>query len=205
MEKDEFLTIAKPSEGFYKEKGSKFLGFAYPLQDEEQVKSKLEQLKSTYHDARHHCYAYRLGPQGDTYRVNDDGEPSSTAGRPIFGQIQSHGLTNVLVVVIRYFGGTLLGTSGLIRSYKEAADQALQQARIIKKTIQSLYELEFDYTLMNEVMKVLHETGIQPYERDFQEKVTFRIGIRKSQEQQVIDQFKRIHQLTLKPLKPRNS
>ena len=205
MEQDEFQTIARPSEGFYKEKGSKFLGFAYPVQDEQQVKTILDQLKSTYHDARHHCYAYRLGPEGDTYRMNDDGEPSSTAGRPIFGQIQSHGLTNIVVVVIRYFGGTLLGTSGLIRSYKEAADQALQQARIIKKTIQSLYELEFDYTLMNEVMKVLHETGIQPYERDFQEKVTFRIGIRKSQEQQVIDQFKRIHQLKVNPVEAGNA
>ena len=200
MEKDEFLTIAQPSEGFYKEKGSKFLGFAYPVQEEQEIKTKLEQLKSTYHDARHHCYAYRLGTEGENYRMNDDGEPSSTAGRPIFGQIKSHGLTNVLVVVVRYFGGTLLGTSGLIRSYKEAADQALKQARIIKKTIRSLYQLEFDYTLMNDVMKVLHETDIQPYEKDFQEKVTFHIGIRKSQEQQVLEQFRRIHELKVKPL-----
>ncbi|HKL37298.1 MAG TPA: YigZ family protein [Bacteroidales bacterium] len=200
MGKDEFLTIAQPSEGFYKEKGSKFLGFAYPVQQEQEIKKKLEQLKSTYHDARHHCYAYRLGTEGDNFRMNDDGEPSSTAGRPILGQIKSHGLTNVLVVVVRYFGGTLLGTSGLIRSYKEAADQALKQARIIKKTIQALYQLEFDYALMNDVMKVLHETNIQPYEKDFQEKVTFHIGIRKSQEQQVVEQFKQIHELKVKPL-----
>jgi len=200
MEIDEYLTLAKPSEGSYKEKSSKFLGFAYPVKDEQEVKTRLEQLKNKYHDARHHCYAYRLGPEGENYRMNDDGEPSSTAGRPIFGQIQSHGLTYVLVVVIRYFGGTLLGTSGLIRSYKEAAGQALKQARIIKKTIQALYQLEFDYALMNDVMKVLHETGIQPYKRDFQEKCTFRIGIRKSQEKQVVDQFRRIHELKVKPL-----
>ena len=200
MENDEFLTLGAPSQGLYKEKGSKFLGFAYPVSDEQQVKKHLDQLRNEYHDARHHCYAYRMGVEGDIYRMNDDGEPSSTAGRPILGQISSHGLTNVLVVVVRYFGGTLLGTSGLIRSYKQAAAEALENANIIKKTVQSFYQLEFDYALMNEVMKVLHDTSIQPFERDFKEKCTFHIGIPKSQEQKVVERFKAIHGLYVKPL-----
>jgi uncharacterized YigZ family protein len=198
MQSDEYLTIARPSEGIYKEKGSKFLGFAYPVHSQAQVKDRLEQVKARYHDARHHCYAYRLGPGMKTFRMNDDGEPSSTAGRPIFGQIQSYNLTDVLVVVVRYFGGTLLGTSGLIRSYKQAAEEALSHARIIKKTVESLYQLEFDYTLMNEVMRLLHELDIQPYERAFQESCTFRIGIRQSAEQQVAERFRSLKGITIK-------
>jgi len=192
MQSDEYLTIAGPSEGIYKEKGSKFLGFAYPVYSEDQVKDRLEEIKSRYHDARHHCYAYCLGPDRKTFRMNDDGEPSSTAGRPIFGQIQSFNLTDLLVVVVRYFGGTLLGTSGLIRSYKLAAEDALNHARIIKKTVESLYQLEFDYTLMNEVMRLLHEFDIKPYEREFKESCTFRIGIRQSAEQQVAERFRSV-------------
>jgi len=200
MENDEFLTLGAPSQGFYKEKGSKFLGFAYPVDDEQQVKKHLDHLRNEHHDARHHCYAYRMGVEGDIYRMNDDGEPSSTAGRPILGQISSHGLTNVLVVVVRYFGGTLLGTSGLIRSYKQAAAEALENASIIKKTVQSFYQLDFDYALMNEVMKVLHDTGIQPFERDFKEKCTFHIGIPKSQEQKAVERLKAVHGLHVNPL-----
>jgi uncharacterized YigZ family protein len=198
MQSDEYLTIAGPSEGIYKEKGSKFLGFAYPVHSENQVKARLEEVKSRYHDARHHCYAYCLGPEMKNFRMNDDGEPSSTAGRPIFGQIQSFNLTDVLVVVVRYFGGTLLGTSGLIRSYKLAAEDALNHARIIKKTIKSLYQLEFDYTLMNEVMRLLHEFDIQPYEREFKESCTFRIGIRQTAEQQVAERFRSVKGIEFK-------
>lgn len=200
MENDEYLTLATPSESFYKEKGSKFLGFAFPVKTEEEVKSRLSDLKNKHHDARHHCYAYLLGPSGDHYRMNDDGEPSSTAGKPILGQIRSHKLTNVFIVVVRYFGGTLLGTSGLIRAYKTAADQAIQNGRIIKKTLQSLYELEFDYELMNEVMKLLHELDVQPYERDFQEKCRFRLGIRKNREEKAREYFRKIPRLEWKPL-----
>jgi uncharacterized YigZ family protein len=197
MEKDEFLTLEKPAQGTYKEKGSRFLGFAFPVESEDQVKTRLERIKNQYHDARHHCYAYRLGADHQTFRMNDDGEPSSTAGRPIYGQIQSYQLTNVLVVVVRYFGGTLLGTSGLIRAYKQAAGEALKQAKIIKKTVKSLYQLEFDYALMGEVMRLLHETGIQPYEREFKRTCKFRIGIRKSQESKVSQRFNRIKGLEL--------
>lgn len=198
MQSDQYRTIAGPSQGIYKEKGSKFLGFAFPVRSEEQVKARLQELRGRYHDARHHCYAYCLGPDMQTYRMNDDGEPSSTAGRPIFGQIQSHLLTDTLVVVVRYFGGTLLGTSGLIRSYKHAAEDALSHARIIKKTVQSLYQLEFDYPLMSDIMRLLHEYDIQPYEKEFQESCRFRIGIRQSAEQQVAERFKSLKGLKIK-------
>ena len=197
METDEYLTIKGESQGTYKEKGSKFLGFARHVESENQVRKHLEALRNQYHDARHHCYAYRIGPDMDQYRMNDDGEPSSTAGKPIFGQIKSRNLTNVLVVVVRYFGGTLLGTSGLIRSYKQAADDALNHARIIKKTVQSFYRVEFNYPLMSEVMKLLHETGIQPYEKSFLETCTFKLGIRKNKEDKVVEQFKRVQGLRI--------
>lgn len=200
MENDEYLTLAKPSESLYKEKGSKFLGFAFPVKSEDDVKYRLEELRNKHHDARHHCYAYLMGPSGDIYRMNDDGEPSSTAGKPIMGQIRSHNLTNVLIVVVRYFGGTLLGTSGLIRAYKTAADQAIQNARIIKKTLQSFYELEFDYELMNDVMKLLHELDVQPYEREFQARCRFRLGVRKTHAGKAVEYFRKIPRLEWKTL-----
>ncbi|PLX14682.1 MAG: YigZ family protein, partial [Marinilabiliales bacterium] len=132
---DQYLTISKPSEGLFKDRGSKFLAFAYPVSSEEEIKAFQEQLRSDYHDARHHCYAYMLGPKKENYRANDDGEPSSTAGKPILGQIRSFDLTNILIVVIRYFGGTKLGVGGLINAYKTAAEEALKNAKIIRKTL----------------------------------------------------------------------
>ena len=129
---DLYKTIQSPSKGIYKEKGSKFLAFAFSLSSEEKIKEQIGLLQKEYHDARHHCYAWRLGASMDRYRVNDDGEPSGSAGNPIFGQIQAHDLTNILVVVVRYFGGTLLGVGGLIRAYRSAASVALEQARIIE-------------------------------------------------------------------------
>lgn len=128
---DEYLTISKPSEGLFKDRGSKFLAFAYPVSSEDEIKEIQEHLRSEYHDARHHCYAYMLGKDKNVFRANDDGEPSSTAGKPILGQIKSYDLTNILIVVIRYFGGTKLGVSGLINAYKTAAEEALKNAKII--------------------------------------------------------------------------
>ncbi len=185
METDEFLTIEKTSEGIYKEKGSKFLSFAFPVETGEEVKKRVDELKDRHHDARHHCYAYLLGAKMDVYRMNDDGEPSSTAGKPILGQIRSHNLTNTLVVVVRYFGGTLLGTSGLIRAYKAAAADALKNARIIKQTIRSFYKLRFGYELMSQVEKWLHEWDIRPQEKNFETMCIYRIGIRKTMEQKM--------------------
>lgn len=201
MEPDEYLTISGSSKGIYKEKGSKFLGFAFHVASEDDAKKHLDRVKNQYHDARHHCYAYRIGPEGEVFRMNDDGEPSSTAGKPIFGQIKSHNLTDVLVVVVRYFGGTLLGTSGLIRSYKQAADDALKQAQIIKKTVQAYYQVEFDYPLMNEMMKLLHDTGIQPYKKKFKERCTFWLGIRQSAEEKTVEQFRRVQGIHIEKIK----
>ena len=132
---DFYKTIAVPAEGLYKEKGSKFISFAYPVQTEEQIKGIVAELKDKFYDARHHCYAWMLGAGKKNFRANDDGEPSSTAGRPILGQIQSNDLTNILIVVVRYFGGTKLGVSGLIHAYREAAADALNHAEIIEKTV----------------------------------------------------------------------
>lgn len=144
-EEDSYLTLAEPAEALYKEKGSKFLAYAYPVSSEEQIRECLEALRKRYYDATHHCYAWRLGADGQNYRVNDDGEPSSTAGRPILGQLLSYGVTDVLVVVVRYFGGTKLGVSGLIAAYKESAAAVLSAAQIVERTVDVRFEVEFGY------------------------------------------------------------
>lgn len=159
--KDTYLTLAAPSQGLYKEKGSKFLSFAYPVETEEEIKERIDALRKEYYDARHHCYAYVLGNKQEIYRFNDDGEPSSTAGRPIYGQILSAGLTNILVVVVRYFGGIKLGTSGLITAYKTAAADALAQASTQQKVVMRQYELRFPYEQMNSVMRIVKELHLQ--------------------------------------------
>ena len=154
---DSYFTIASESEGLYKDKGSKFLAFAHPVSSLEEVKVLLEHYRKEYYDARHVCYAYMLGADQEEFRANDDGEPSGTAGRPILGQIRSKNLTNVLVVVIRYFGGILLGTSGLIVAYKEATADALSRADIIEKDVMLPRTLRFSYEKMNEVMRTLKD------------------------------------------------
>lgn len=164
---DTYRTLAKPAEGLYKDKGSKFLAFAYPVASEAEVKQHVERIKKEYFDARHHCYAYALGPKGETFRANDDGEPSGTAGRPIHGQIMSAGLTNTLVVVVRYFGGILLGTSGLIVAYKEATRDALSRAEIKECTVNQRYRIEFDYLSMNSVMKILKDFSLVPQNQQY--------------------------------------
>ncbi len=159
---DTFKSISGPSEGLYKEKGSKFLAFAYPVVSEEEVRTVLDRIRKEYYDARHHCYAYRLGLTGNVWRYNDDGEPSSTAGRPIYGQILSRELSDVLIVVVRYFGGTKLGVPGLIRAYKTAAADALDHARTVEKVASERYAVTFDYVAMDRVMRILKDMGIQP-------------------------------------------
>lgn len=167
---DCYKSIAAPSRGLYKDKGSKFLSFAYPVSSEAQIKDIVASLKKEYFDARHHCYAYRLGLSGDRWRANDDGEPSSTAGRPILGQILSAELSDILIVVVRYFGGILLGTSGLTVAYKTAAADAIANSAIIEKTASELFEIRFDYLQMNDVMKAIKELQIVPMEQTFDEK-----------------------------------
>ena len=154
---DTYLTISTISEGLYKEKGSKFLAFAIPVTSVSEVKTILEEKRKVYYDARHVCYAYLIGEESKESRSNDDGEPSGTAGKPILGAILSKQLTNVLIVVVRYFGGTKLGTSGLINAYREASFDALENNEIIEKTIETPIEINFDYISMNDVMKVIKE------------------------------------------------
>ena len=157
----EFLTISSASEGLYRAKGSKFLAFAYPVSNEEEVKEKLEFLRKKYFDARHHCYAYRLGPGGERYRACDDGEPANSAGKPILGQLIANNLTNVLVVVVRYFGGILLGAGGLVQAYKQATADALAYAEIVTEAVTETWQLTFAYRDMNLVLKVMKDLNLK--------------------------------------------
>ncbi|MGC8803249.1 MAG: IMPACT family protein [Bacteroidales bacterium] len=164
---DVYHTIASPAEGLYKEKGSKFMAFAYPVEEELQIHTLLDTLKDRYHDARHHCYAYALGPNRERFRYYDDGEPSGTAGKPIYGQILSFDVTNILIVVVRYFGGTLLGTGGLIQAYKSAAADALQKAQIIEQTVGHKFLIRFDYPLLDRVKYILKNFNTEIIKQTF--------------------------------------
>ena len=164
---DTYKTIAAESKGLFKDRGSRFIAIARPVSSQEEIKTILEELRREYHDARHHCYAWMLTPDRQAWRVNDDGEPSGTAGRPIMGQINSRELTNILVVVIRYFGGTLLGVSGLINAYRSAAEDALSNARIIEKQVMESWLVTFPYTAMNDVMKVMKDEGCGQHSHDY--------------------------------------
>lgn len=163
-----YSTIAIPAQAEFKDRGSKFLAYAYPVHSPEEVKQQLQALKKEHPKAVHHCYAYRIGTDGLQFRANDDGEPSGSAGRPILGQIDSAGLTNVLVVVVRYFGGTLLGVPGLIHAYKTATADSLALAPVIEKNIEHRIVLEYDYSLMNEVMQALKQFEATIYRQDMQ-------------------------------------
>ena len=198
---DTYHTISGPAEGLYKEKGSKFIALAFPVSSEEMVKQKLEEIRKSYHDARHHCYAYVLGFDKSAYRYNDDGEPSGTAGRPIFGQLQSKDLTNTLVIVVRYFGGIKLGVSGLIGAYKSATADALNHAKILDLTVNDVYELSYEYPLMNEVMRVIKDEGLKIIEQDFQISCKLTCLIRKNYSNRIYERFSKIHGVKINYLK----
>ena len=176
---DTYKTIIAPTEGIYKEKGSKFLSFAMPVNNSDEVKELVKNYRKEYYDSRHVCYAYMLGAERKEWRANDDGEPSGTAGRPILGQINSRELTNILVVVVRYFGGILLGIGGLVVAYKEATADALNQAEIIEKTVDETISINFDYMLMNDVMRVIKDTNAQIISQTFDNNCTMQLSIRK--------------------------
>ena len=175
---DCFKSIATLSTGLFKDNGSKFLAFAYPVTTEEEIKGIIQGLKKEYYDARHHCYAYRLGHTGAIWRMNDDGEPSSTAGRPIYGQILSAELSDILVVVVRYFGGIKLGVPGLIRAYKTSTADAIANATIIEKIATEQYRIIFDYLQMNSVMKRLKDLGLTPTDQQFNLSCSLRVDVR---------------------------
>lgn len=180
MEKDTYLTLAAPATAALRERSSKFLSFAWPVQDEEQIRGHLEALRKEYYDATHHCYAWRLGPQGERFRANDDGEPSGTAGRPILGQMLSREVTDCLVVVVRYFGGTKLGVPGLIAAYKESAAAVLDAARIVERTVDRRLEIEFSYLAMNDVMRVVKEEQPRIEAQEFDNLCRMRVAVRES-------------------------
>ena len=178
---DTYKSIAAPSKGIYKELGSKFLAFAFPVETEEEIKTILADVRKEYFDARHHCYAWRLGLNGEPFRMNDDGEPSSTAGRPILGQLLSQELSDILVVVVRYFSGVKLGVPGLIRAYKTATQDALANATVIEKVAGEHFTIRFDYLRMNDVMKVLKDMGITPLKQEFDLSCTMEVRVRLTQ------------------------
>jgi len=176
---DTYKTIIAPTEGIYKEKGSKFLSFAIPVSSADEVKEIVKNYRKEYYDSRHVCYAYMLGAERKEFRANDDGEPSGTAGRPILGQINSRELTNILVIVVRYFGGILLGTGGLVAAYKEATTDALDQAEVIEKTVDESISILFDYVLMNEVMRIIKDTNALISSQSFEDQCAMQLSIRK--------------------------
>lgn len=192
MAEDLYRTIEKTSNGIYKEKGSKFLAFAYPVTNEIEIKEILNGLKKEYYDARHHCYAYMIGADKVTYRANDDGEPSSTAGKPILGQILSYDLTNILIVVIRYFGGTKLGVSGLIHAYKTAAADSLDNANIIEKTVNDYYKIEFHYITMNDIMKLIKEEKLTIVEQNYDNVCEIVLSVRQGEVEKIKSRIKKI-------------
>ncbi len=195
---DTYFTIATNSQGLFKEKGSKFIAYAFPLKKEDEVKGILNRLRKEHPQARHFCYAWRLFAPAEKYRYSDDGEPSGTAGKPIYGQLLSKELHHVLIVVVRYFGGTLLGTGGLIQAYKQAAAESIQQAEIIEQHVMVNYKVSFDFENMNEVMKILKEHHCKINSQDFKERMFIHFTVKKSLTSKVGAQLQELQKVDLK-------
>jgi uncharacterized YigZ family protein len=198
---DNYKTITSKSEGFYKEKGSKFISFAIPVANETEIKEFLDKTRKEFHDARHVCFAYILGFDKSAHRMNDDGEPSGTGGRPIYGQLQSFDLTNTLVAVVRYFGGTKLGVSGLINAYKTAAQDALKNAEIVTLKINDVYEIIYPYSMMNDVMKIIKEENLEQLTSSFELECKISFQVPKNLSIRVYEKFGRIENLKINYLK----
>jgi uncharacterized YigZ family protein len=192
MFEDSYKTIASPAEGSYSEKRSKFLAYAFPVQNEQEVKQRLAEIQKKHWDARHHCYAYILGPHKDAYRQNDNGEPSGTAGRPIYGQLLSKDVTNTLVIVVRYFGGIKLGVSGLQNAYKVAAREALDAADIVERTIQETFRVTFEYVKMNDIMQILKDPEVQVIDRQSYMQCIYTISVRQRDADRVTEALRKI-------------
>ena len=199
---DSYKTIEEIAEGYITERKSKFISYVIPVKTEDEVKEILDEYRKKYYNARHVCWAYMLGETREEYRANDDGEPSGTAGRPILGQINSFELTNVLILVVRYFGGTLLGTGGLIKAYKEAAAAAIENARIVERTIDDTYVLHFDYPLLNDVMRILHQFEESSWTQNFTETCEMEVTIRQSQSEALFNSLSKIYGVTV--VEPQN-
>ena len=197
---DTYKTIAATAEGVFRDRGSKFIGYAYPVLSEDDVKPILLNLRAEHAKARHFCWALRLSPDRGVFRIQDDGEPSGTAGRPILNTMLSADLTNTLIVVVRYFGGTLLGVPGLIHAYKTAAGEAIQAASVIERTVNDVYELQFDYLMMNEVMKLIKEERLAILSQDFDNSCSIKIEIRKASLNAILGKIEQIEGIKLKYL-----
>jgi len=194
----QYLTVEKPSEAIFRDRGSKFLAFAYPISSEADIKVILALLKTEHPKANHHCWAMRLGIDRSVFRLNDDGEPSGTAGRPILNTLLSRNITNILVVVVRYFGGTLLGVPGLINAYKTATEDALNIATIVEKTLDDTYTISFDYQQMNDIMKIIKEDNLVILEQQFDNNCMVKIAIRKMQVNRSITKLEKIEGAIIK-------
>jgi uncharacterized YigZ family protein len=198
---DVYKTIEKPSEEtLFKDRNSKFFGYTFPVNTEDDIKASLEILKKKHHSARHFCYAWQLGTETIRFRANDDGEPSNSAGMPIYGQIQSFELTNILIVSVRYFGGTKLGVGGLINAYRSSAKLAIESSVIVKKTIDILYQLNFEYDLMSKVMKILKEYSLTIQSQKLEIGCELVIIVRKSQTKKIVQTFEAIYKVEIHPL-----
>jgi uncharacterized YigZ family protein len=197
---DTYKTINRISEGIFRDKGSKFIGYAYPIKSETEIKSIVNQLRAEHTKARHFCWALRLSPDRNVFKLNDDGEPSGTAGRPILNTLLSSDITNVLVVVVRYFGGTLLGVPGLINAYKNATLAAIEENEIVTKTVNDVYEISFDYLGMNQVMRIVKEEDLLVLKQQFDNDCMLQFEVRKAQLNTVLGKFENVDNLTIKYL-----
>jgi uncharacterized YigZ family protein len=189
---DSYKTIARAAETTYRQLSSKFLVYAYPVETEGEIKEHLDALRKRWFDATHHCYAWRLGPHGEQFRANDDGEPSSTAGKPILGQLLSNEVTNCLVVVVRYFGGTKLGVPGLIAAYKESTAQVLAECEIIEKTVDVTVDVEFSYFVMNDIMRIVKELQPRVVSQEFDNACKMRLLVRESESEMLIGRLSKV-------------
>ena len=194
---DSFKTIARAAETTYRQLSSKFLTYAYPVETETEIKEHLDALRKRWYDATHHCYAWRLGPHGEQFRANDDGEPSSTAGKPILGQLLSQEITNCLVVVVRYFGGTKLGVPGLIAAYKESTAQVLAECEIIEKTVDVAIRVEFSYIAMNDIMRIVKDMQPRIVDQVFDNLCTMTLSIRESESEQLLGRLDKVEGATV--------
>lgn len=201
MEKDTYKILLKPSkEVLFKDRGSKFFGYAFPVTSEEAIKEHLEDLKKQHYNARHWCYAWQLGKAYEQYRANDDGEPSNSAGMPIYGQLQSFGVTNTLVVVVRYFGGTKLGVGGLIQAYKTTAQMALEASKIKEKTIDETFLLTFEYPEMNTVMRIIKEENLQIIDQKLELNCEIQISVRQKEAEKIFHLFENTYKVSVKKM-----
>ena len=192
---DTYKTIAAPSEGIFRDKGSKFIAYAYPVSADEEVKTIVQKLRAEHSKARHFCWALRLSPDRSLFRIQDDGEPSGTAGRPILNAMLSVDVTNILIVVVRYFGGTLLGVPGLINAYKTAAVEALKEANIIEKTVNDIYQVSFEYLAMNDIMRLIKEEQLIILDQNFDNTCSIKLEIRKASLNTVLGKLDKIESI----------